>query len=548
MRSLALLSTSLFFGCAVVTQPTTYSYGEFLASVVTDVEHGLATVQVDLSDSELSVTKLTELRKFGQQVERLLDRPIRLGSLGSAILDRLEFSYVGHLAMFHFYEHFENEQASVHKAQLDRIVEYMTAQRDGSFENPYRALSPVDALLFVQQSGYRVIGSIYVQTNVEPMVLQVMRIREDEPFDEVFFDLSALYPILVNELESQQEEEAPVRWPQVLARLANTGDSAAQLSLGRFFANGGAVPRAENMYLAASRADNGYAHMLYGDLFVAEAFNSRVRNTGRLLQVAQSHYSQAIEYGYHTALRQQGMLLHQGHFGDDMRNQGIEMLEQAAAFDDTLALRYLGEVFRFGVREEIDLGRAASLYERAAQLGDQQARIEYYRVLAHPDAGLVVTDQVVEWLLDSAANDDVIAMLELGNCYIRGCGEKPNYRKALRWYRKAVRTAPENPEVVNSIAWTLAVTNQKRLHEPDYALEIVEHLMANDEAARVNPMIVDTWAAVHAALGNFKRAIELQRKALALAVQEQRSQNLIDEIESHLNSFLQGEALSEAVP
>ena len=543
-----LLSTVLLVGCTTVQPPTSYTYDEFVSLVFSEADLDLATVEVDLSDSELTAKTVTELDSLRRQVERVLDRPLRLGSLGSAILDRLEFSYVGHLAMYHFYKHFENDHASVHHTQLDRILEYMTLDRDGSLEKPYRALTPADALLFVKQTGYTVIGSIYVQTNEEAMVLQVMRIRDEEPFDEVYFDFSALYSAFVQEIESQQQEQTPVRWSQVVANLASAGDSAAQLSLGRFLANGGAIPRAERMYLAASRADNGFAHMLYGDLFVDEALRAPEQNRGRFLQVAQSHYSQAIDYGYHTALRQQGILLHRGFFGDSRRPHGLELLERAVSFDDTIALRYLGEAYRFGDGVEIDFKMASSLYERAAQLGDKRARIEYYRVLAHPDSGLEVSDQVVEWLLDSAANDDEIAMLELGNCFIRGCGEKSNYRKAIRWYRKAVQTAPVNPEVVNSIAWTLAVTDRRRLRDPDYALEIIEHLMANDEGSRGNPAIVDTWAAVHASLGNFERAVELQREALALALRTRRSQDLIDVIQGHLDSFLQGEALSEAVP
>lgn len=424
----------------------------------------------------------------------------------------------------------------------------MTTERDGSLEKPYRALTPIDAILFVQQSGYNVIGSIYVRTNVEPMVLRVMRFKEEGPYDEVFFDLSALYPVLEQGQTSQRSETEQTPWPLALVNLANTGDSAAQLSLGRFFANGGAFTRAESLYLAASRADNGYAHMLYGDLYLDEAFSSRGRARRSYLEIAQSQYLQAIEYGYHTALRQLGWLRHQGFYGEDRITDGRDMLEQAAALDDTLALRYLADVYRLGIDEEVDLKQAASLYEQAAELGDRQARIEYYQVIAHPDSGLDVTDKVINWLLDSATNDDALAMLELGNCYVRGCGKRPNFRKALRWYRKAVQTEPENPEVVNSVAWTLAVSDRERIRQPEYALEILEHLMENDDEARVNPMIVDTWAAVYAALGNFDRALELQREALKFAIDQRSSQALIDELQSHLDSFLKGEALTEEVP
>ena len=549
LRGLVLLSTCLLFGCATTTPPSTYSYDEFVAVVFSEDEDlDLTTVQLDLSESELSVATIAELSRFGRILDRLLDRPLRLGSLGSAILDRMEFSYAGHLAMHHYYRYFENEHASVHKAQLDRVVEYMTTERDGSLEKPYRALTPVDAILFVQQSGYHVIGSIYVRTNVEAMVLRVMRFKEEGPFDEVFFDLSALYPVLERDQASQGSDTEQAPWPLALVSLANTGDSAAQLSLGRFFANGGAFTRAESLYLAASRANNGYAHMLYGDLYLNEAFNSRGRARDSYFEIAESQYLQAIEYGYHTALRQLGWLRHRGFYGEERIPDGREMLEQAAALDDTLALRYLADLYRLGIDEDVDLKQAASLYEQAAELGDREARIEYYQVIAHPDSGLDVTDKVINWLLDSATNDDALAMLELGNCYVRGCGTRPNFRRALRWYRKAVQTEPENPEVVNSVAWTLAVSDRERIREPEFALEIIEHLMENDEEARVNPMIVDTWAAVHAALGNFDRALELQREALKFARDERSSQALIDELQSHLESFLKGEALTEEVP
>ena len=546
--SLVLLSTCLLFGCVNITEPTTHTYEEFLAMVASEEDFDFSSVEVDLTASNLTSESIAELDTFGRRVVQSLDRPLRLGSIGSAILDRHELSYAGHLAMYLYYEHLENAHASVHEAQLDRIVEYMTSDRDGSLENPYRALSPVDAVLFVQQSGYRVIGSIYVQTNMEPMVLQIMRSKEEGPFDELFFDVSAIYPVLLSEFESSTVEASQAPLPLVLVNLANAGDSSAQLSVGRFFANGGATARAEGMYIAASRADNGYAHMLYGNLFMGRAFEPNVREAHRYLQVAQAHYSEAINYGYHTAMWRLGWLLHQGYFGDSRRSDGMEMVERAASFDDPLALRYLGDVYRSGYQEQVDLQRAAGFYERAAESGDRLARIDFYQVVAHPDSGLTVSNKAVDWLMESAAEDDPFAMLELGNCFTRGCAQKPNYRKALRWYRKAVETAPENPDVVNSVAWTLAVTDNKRLRNPTYALKIVDHLMEHDEGSRTNPMIVDTWAAAHAALGNFDRAVQLQREALDLVNRDESLSDWIDEIESHLDSFLKGEALSESIP
>ena len=120
-----------------MTEPTIYSYEEFLAKVFSEEDLDLSNVEVDLSASNLTSATIVELDNYGRRVARLLDRPLSLGSIGSAILDRLELSYAGHLAMYHYYKHFENDMRVFHEAQLDRIVEYMTTERDGSLEKPY---------------------------------------------------------------------------------------------------------------------------------------------------------------------------------------------------------------------------------------------------------------------------------------------------------------------------------------------------------------------------------------------------------------------------
>ena len=79
------------------------------------------------------------------------------------------------------------------------------------------------------------------------------------------------------------------------------------------------------------------------------------------------------------------------------------------------------------------------------------------------------------------------------------------------------KQSPEDVNIVNEVAWTLAVTHLEPLRKPSYALEIMDHAMSADEEARKNPAYLDTWAAAYAANGNFTRAVALQQQAVDAA-------------------------------
>ena len=119
--------------------------------------------------------------------------------------------------------------------------------------------------------------------------------------------------------------------------------------------------------------------------------------------------------------------------------------------------------------------------------------------------------QIYQRLEDLAGNDEAEAMVILGNLYARGIASKASNRTALRWYKKAVKTAPANADIVNEVAWTLTVSDIPGLKRAKYAKSIMDFLMDEDEDARIRPEYLDTWAATHAASGDFERAIALQQ-------------------------------------
>ena len=89
--------------------------------------------------------------------------------------------------------------------------------------------------------------------------------------------------------------------------------------------------------------------------------------------------------------------------------------------------------------------------------------------------------------------------------------------------------------------------NIAELRRERYALSIMERLMENDADARSKPEYLDTWAAAHAANGNFDRAISLQELALEVAQADQYAA-VREVLEEHLEIFKSGELITEKAP
>ena len=104
-----------------------------------------------------------------------------------------------------------------------------------------------------------------------------------------------------------------------------------------------------------------------------------------------------------------------------------------------------------------------------------------------------------------------------------------------------------NAAIVNEVAWTLAVSDQKGLHKPDYAQAIMDEMMRSNKQVQTHPEYLDTWAATYAANGNFPKAIELQKRALYFARTQERS-DVIDILQTHLESFEAGANITDNTP
>jgi TPR repeat protein len=259
------------------------------------------------------------------------------------------------------------------------------------------------------------------------------------------------------------------------------------------------------------------------------------------------NYLHAIALGSSDAMYALGVLYLNGHYGEENEVAGVPLLNQAAALDHSDATMFLGHLHYAGEVVDKDLGSARAYYAQASDLGNPMARKSYARFLLDRDAEQPGDPRALAWLEELADNGEAESMLLLGNLYARGVGTDPSARRAVNWFKQAVEQDPEDPNIVNEVAWTLAVSDRDGLRRERYAREIMDRLMEANGDARQRPEYLDTWAATYAANGDFDRAVTLQQQALDVAEAADYAE-VLDILKVHLEAFHAGETISEAVP
>lgn len=87
------------------------------------------------------------------------------------------------------------------------------------------------------------------------------------------------------------------------------------------------------------------------------------------------------------------------------------------------------------------------------------------------------------------------------------------YDKAKKAYDKSLSIAPENPKVLNNLAWLYATCEDKSIRNNDLAVILAEKAVKSEET----PQILDTLAESYYAAGRYNEAVETEKKALAMA-------------------------------
>lgn len=512
--------------------------------------------------------RLRDVVLLERQALALMDRPLRLGAVGSAILDLHYASLVGHRALAAFYRHVAHpEQAGLHEAWAAAIAAAIEASAEGTEAAPYRAFTANEVQAFLAMRGLQVMGVKYHDTPAHPFQLWVQARAEKSAGRNLFFDLGEVYEALAAAVREDAATVLPVpgqehtcktlnlcenfsTWAFIHLLAVRADDAAAQTFVGWKLAgldDGGQARRQGDASIwlrRAARAGNTLASLTLANIHLWEANQAGSDNRSIWLARAEGEFERAIESGSDSAMVALGSLYAAGAYGQDKAAAGEELIAQAAALDNTDALLVLARRHAYGGAEVEDPALAERYFLRAAEQ-DEGAKLQYARFLLLGDRGF--NDRAWRWLRELADANEPDAMVLIGYLYAKGLHVDKRLRRARHWLKNAVKAAPDNAQVVNEVAWTLTVSPLKGLRDERYALKIMDRVMRDEtNTARRVPAYLDTWAAAYAANGDFDRAIAVQEEAIAEAARANAEE--LDVLQEHLEAFRAGQLISEDVP
>jgi TPR repeat protein len=494
--------------------------------------------------------RMERLLELEQQALQLVeDEPLKLGSIGSAILDTYQASITGHYVLSRFYEHLETpDAATVHLSRLEQIRTDMTTQGDGSREHPLPAMTSVDAQMYAISLDLSPVGAIYMSSDAQPFGILIQTRPANGPVENLIFDLSSVYQAMRMDFSASGNPDEEFSPFSVIGYLAKRGDTAAQAAIGAYLSRQGRTKDAVDWLRAASRAGNLVASTELARIYLERAGEAEDEQQKQAaLDEAMEHYLHAIALGSTDAMYSLAVLYLNNQYGEDNRASGITLLTQAAAAGHSEAAIFLAHLYYSGDLVDQDLDAARDYYVQAAAQDNAFARRSYARFLLDRSIEQESDPRVFDWLEELASDDDAEAMLLLGNLHARGVGTEQNFRRAVNWYKDAVRTSPDDATIVNEVAWTLTVSNFEGLKRIRYARSIMDTMMEANEEARGRPEYLDTWAAAYAAAGDFDRAIELQQEALT-AARNLEFDSVLEILEEHLQAFRDGQTITETAP
>ncbi|MFM8353570.1 MAG: tetratricopeptide repeat protein, partial [Gammaproteobacteria bacterium] len=386
----------ILFGLAGCQAAPPVPYDVLAASIAAGESTTPAALEASFRAAPDHVERLERLAELELQAYAILeDEPLKLGSLGTAMLDNYYGSLTGHYVLARFYQHLENtEAAALHEGWVEQIRAHIkagarlpetladgqrratkarrsaarrsteqgdasssdtplsergTAPRPSHLTLPYLpATTAVEAQIYALTEGLTPVGSIYQTAGTVPLALLLQGKPENGRITALQFDLSGVYDGIRVSLGAPADDPDFNPFAAV-GYLAREGDSAAQTAVGAFLASQQRFDDAVNWLRAASRTGNLIANTLLARIFWEQA-RATEDDAAResLLDETLDNYLQAITLGSSDAMYALGVLYLNGHFDSENVAAGVPLLRQAADLDNDDALIYLGHLHYTG--------------------------------------------------------------------------------------------------------------------------------------------------------------------------------------------------------
>ncbi len=316
---------------------------------------------------------LARLMELEQQALALMeDEPLKLGSIGSAILDLYSASQTGHLAMRNYYEHLEAVDAQQeHQARLSQIQASMRASGNGQPKTPFKIMTIYDAHAFARSQQLDSVGSIYQSSEDALFGFLLIARPENAKLRQIFFDVSHL----LNGLGDAQDihpDHPPNPWG-VIRVLAAESDSAAQTAIGAYLSNVKKYDDAVGWLKVASRTGNILSNTLLARIYWTQSRGIENPDEQReLQQLSEENYLHAIALGSTDAMYTLANLYLAGDIPGGNHESAVPLLEQAGELGHAEALVYLAHLYNTGLHIGLDAKnqiKAHDYFQRAAALG-----------------------------------------------------------------------------------------------------------------------------------------------------------------------------------
>ena len=549
----------------------------FLAAFLATACQSTKTANTDLTSQTLTNIGFADwivVSELESQALLYLDQePLKLGSIGSAILEKDPSNLIGRLALSKFYSSLGTiETGTDFRDSYEESLKVISESGIGSPEKPWVVSSNQAAELFLKDTGISRVGGVYQSNLQQKLGLMIIGLEgENTQPKEYYFDLSHLLNSANAYLSTDKTQDSDNPWP-LLRLLSESRDSAAQAAIGAYLVKQKNYKAAINWLTASAQQDNLFAHTLLARIFwsqfsgieqmlrsdkdqstlTAENRESLRSQLNDLKTKSQSHHRQAISLGSVESMYTLGRLLFEGKFGPGKVIEGQELLEQSGKLGNAESFLFLAHHYRSGSIVQQDISRSTTFFSEAAKLRNPEAIVAFARFLISP-AGEGFREEekfgIVKLLEELVAEKDPEAMVVLGNLSAAGVQTDQSFRQAISWYKKAVKAASNNideasDEIINEVAWILATTSKKSLKRARYALRIIDKRMQDSPLAREKPEFLDTWAAALAANGQFEKAIEIQNRAISKATEQDRD-DVLQILEKHLKSFKLNQPITE---
>ncbi len=202
---------------------------------------------------------------------------------------------------------------------------------------------------------------------------------------------------------------------------------------------------------------------------------------------------------------------------------------------DPYAQLFLGTLFSDFKEPAKDVDQARLWYGKAALAGLAEAR--YRLALTHTKGNAART---IELLAQAAEQDHAAANDLLGEYYLIGDEVPRNLQTAIRYFERAMGAG--SIQARNNLAWLLATTTASEFRDGKRAVAMIRPLALLYD----NWQYLDTLAAAFAESDDFDQAIELQKRALEDATDNDAVEAaIVAQMRQRLRAFERGQPVRE---